>query len=170
MWPQVMSTKMGYCFKTAVYITFPSVTSVILWPDSMVLHSIVGGSGGTFYQCGLINTGLFYCTIGITRDTLYVRRLSQSIHTDYICIILVSLFLSGGLYFILLSSVFVPYSWFTSANLRLSSFYHVPSGEMLVAHTWSLLVKENGQIDMGQVTKLWLSCYLVLLSIDSKTR
>ena len=27
------------------------------------------------------------------------------------------------------------------------------------------------QIDnMGQVTKLWLSCYLVLLSIDSKTR
>ena len=23
---------------------------------------------------------------------------------------------------------------------------------------------------MGQVTKLWLSCYLVLLSIDSKTR
>ena len=24
--------------------------------------------------------------------------------------------------------------------------------------------------NMGQVTKLWLSCYLVLLSIDSKTR
>ena len=28
----------------------------------------------------------------------------------------------------------------------------------------------NTQADMGQVTKLWLSCYLVLLSIDSKTR
>ena len=25
-------------------------------------------------------------------------------------------------------------------------------------------------MDMGQVTELWLSCYLVLLSIDSKTR
>ena len=25
-------------------------------------------------------------------------------------------------------------------------------------------------VEMGQVTKLWLSCYLVLLSIDSKTR
>ena len=25
-------------------------------------------------------------------------------------------------------------------------------------------------LNMGQVTKLWLSCYLVLLSIDSKTR
>ena len=26
------------------------------------------------------------------------------------------------------------------------------------------------KIQMGQVTKLWLSCYLVLLSIGSKTR
>ena len=28
----------------------------------------------------------------------------------------------------------------------------------------------NEILDMGQVTKLWLSCYLVLLSVDSKTR
>ena len=28
----------------------------------------------------------------------------------------------------------------------------------------------NTQADMGQVTTLWLFCYLVLLSIDSKTR
>ena len=27
-----------------------------------------------------------------------------------------------------------------------------------------------GLVYMGQVTKLWLSCYLVLLTIDSKTR
>ena len=28
----------------------------------------------------------------------------------------------------------------------------------------------RGYDNMGQVTELWLSCYLVLLSIDSKTR
>ena len=30
--------------------------------------------------------------------------------------------------------------------------------------------KGYSHLQMGQVTKLWLSCYLVLLSIDSKTR
>ena len=29
---------------------------------------------------------------------------------------------------------------------------------------------DNNNNDMGQVMKLWLPCYLVLLSIDSKTR
>ena len=33
---------------------------------------------------------------------------------------------------------------------------------------FSMLVKQN--VYMGQVTKVWLSCYLVLLSFDSKTR
>ena len=31
-------------------------------------------------------------------------------------------------------------------------------------------VKQEENINMGQVMELWLSCYLVLLSIDSKTR
>ena len=31
-------------------------------------------------------------------------------------------------------------------------------------------VVKIGYINMGQVTKVWLSCYLVLLSFDSKTR
>ena len=42
---------------------------------------------------------------------------------------------------------------------------------------WSVLLDKRGQDlpdqnkdYMGQVTKLWRSCYLVLLSIDSKTR
>ena len=38
---------------------------------------------------------------------------------------------------------------------------------------WTLLIfllQQHENIDMGSVTKLRLSCYLVLLSIDSKTR
>ena len=35
---------------------------------------------------------------------------------------------------------------------------------------WGTLVSLLAHIQVGQVTKLWLSCYLVLLSIDSKTR
>ena len=35
---------------------------------------------------------------------------------------------------------------------------------------WFSLLSPGLKYHMGQVTKLWLSCYLVLLSIDSKTR
>ena len=34
----------------------------------------------------------------------------------------------------------------------------------------SLCAKFLRDVDMGQVTELWLSCYLVLLSIDNKIR
>ena len=34
----------------------------------------------------------------------------------------------------------------------------------------NVMCSEVVLLNMGQVTKLWLSCYLVLLSIDSKTR
>ena len=48
------------------------------------------------------------------------------------------------------------------AQLGISQFWCIISG---------ILGHETIVIDyMGQVTKLWLSCYLVLLSIDSKTR
>ena len=34
----------------------------------------------------------------------------------------------------------------------------------------AIFFRRNINIYLGQVTKLWLSCYLVLLSIDNKTR
>ena len=48
--------------------------------------------------------------------------------------------------------------------------------EFIFTHHQPLLSKPFNQTsiwlmhDMGQVTELWLSCYLVLLSVDSKTR
>ena len=45
-------------------------------------------------------------------------------------------------------------------------YVHEASDTRQDAENWIL----NWKIYMGQVTELWLSCYLVLLSIHSKTR
>ena len=50
----------------------------------------------------------------------------------------------------------------------------IGSGDGLVPNRQQAIIWTNDDQDqwrhMGQVTKLWLSCYLVLLSIDSKSR
>ena len=42
--------------------------------------------------------------------------------------------------------------------------------EFCQPRVWYCHCLPPGLLHVGQVTKLWLSCYLVLLSIDSKTR
>ena len=44
------------------------------------------------------------------------------------------------------------------------------TGVYILRKTAKLCIYFTSASHMGQVTKLWLSCYLVLLSIDSKTR
>ena len=52
------------------------------------------------------------------------------------------------------------------------TFAHVVPGCLLTLRQSYHCASDNEVIlkDMGQVKELWLSCYLVLLSIDSKTR
>ena len=75
------------------------------------------------------------------------------------------------------------YRCFFFLGFQLSSFHKWDLCEARpVEEVWTIIdfnftfynnyCKLQGGFDqnMGQVTKLWLSCYLVLLSIDSKTR
>ena len=56
-----------------------------------------------------------------------------------------------------------PVSWYVS-------WWLYPNMAHLVAYRWIPIYELHRLMYMGQVTKLRLSCYLVLLSIDSKTR
>ena len=55
-----------------------------------------------------------------------------------------------------------------TANLRAS--VHKMSAIQSLDDCFAVRFAHCGLVNMGQVTELWLSCYLVLLSIDSKTR